>query len=392
MSLEFLAAELEQTRLAGRLRRLRTFTAPQAPRTEVDGRPLILLASNAYLGLNTHPDLVAAAGRALAEFGTGSGGSRLITGTTRLHRELEAALAALKGSEDAVLFGTGYQANVGTITALVGPEDLICSDELNHASIIDACRLSRARTAVYRHGDPEHLATLLAEARPAHRRCLIVTDGVFSMDGDMAPLPALRAVAERHQAMLMVDDAHGTGVLGRTGAGTAEHFGVHGQIPIQMGTLSKALAGEGGFVAGSRLLCDYLRNRARSFIFSTAPSPATAAVGLEALAVLRREPERRERLHANTRRLRQGLTALGYRVLPGETPVVPVLIGEAEPTLALARTLEEAGVFVPAIRPPTVPVGSSRLRATVMATHTNADLDAALAAFAVAGRQTGVLP
>lgn len=392
MNLDFLAEELDRIRAAGLHRRLRTFAGPQAPRAQVDGRPLILLASNAYLGLNTHPEVVAAAAAAVAEFGTGSGGSRLITGTSTLHRQLEAELAALKGTEDAVLFGTGYQANVGAITALVGPEDLILTDKLNHASIIDACRLSQARMRVYRHNDVERLAALLARERPGHRRCLIVTDGVFSMDGDVAPLPEICALAEQHEALVMVDDAHGTGVLGPRGGGTVEQFGLHGRVHVQMGTLSKALASQGGFVAGSALLCEYLRNRARPFIFSTAPEPAAVAAALAALAVLRREPERLERLRTNARKLRAGLTSLGYRVLPGETPILPVLVGEPGPALALAAALEEAGAFAPAIRPPSVPPGTSRLRVSVMATHTEADLNTALAAFAAAGRRTGVIP
>ena len=392
MSREFLEDKLATLRAAGLYRQMRTFDGPPAPHTQLEGREVILMAANAYLGLNTDPRVVAAAQQAIARFGTGSGGSRLISGTSRLHREMEAALAALKGTEDCVLFGTGYQANVGAITALTGPADLILSDELNHASIIDACRLSRARTINYRHGDAEHLAGLLARERPHHRRCLIVTDGVFSMDGDIAPLPAICALADHFEALVMVDDAHATGVLGATGAGSAEHFGLHGSVPVQVGTLSKALASQGGFVAGSHRLCEFLRNRARPFIFSTASTPAAVAAALAALQVLRAEPERLRRLRAAAGRLRAGLTDLGYRVPPGETPILPVAIGAPERAVALATALLAEGLFVQAIRPPAVPPGTSRLRVTVMATHSDADLEVALVAFAAAGRKVGMLP
>lgn len=391
MTLSFLAAELDRLQAAGLRRHIRVLASPQTPRVVVDGRELILLASNSYLGLSADPEVVQAAQQAVAAFGTGSGGSRLVNGTTQLHVELEQALAALKQAEDAVLFGTGYQANVGAITALMGPGDLILSDELNHASIIDGCRLSRATILVYRHRDVGHLAELLARERQNYRRALVVTDGVFSMDGDLAPLPELCAAAARHNALMMVDDAHATGVLGATGGGTVEQFGMHGQVHIQVGTLSKALASEGGFVAGSATLCQYLRQRARSFIFSTAAEPASVAAGLAAVRIIQREPERMQRLHANAAFLRQGLRALGYSVPDGETPVIPVLVGEAQAATALAQALEEAGAFAPAIRPPSVPPGTSRLRVTVMATHTHEDLEDALAAFAAAGRQAEVI-
>lgn len=392
MSLDDLGRKLAAQEAAGLRRRLRTFTAPQKPRTEVEGRPLLLLASNAYLGLNTHPAVVGAAQAAAAAFGTGSGGSRLVCGTSTLHRELEAALAALKSTEDAVLFGTGYQANVGVLTALAGPRDLILSDELNHASLIDGCRLSGARFLVYRHGDPDHVAALLAAERHRHRRCFIVTDGVFSMDGDVAPLPALADAADRHGAILVVDDAHATGVLGPGGAGTAAHFGLTGRVPVQVGTLSKALGSEGGFVAGSHVLCEYLRNRARPFLFSTAPAPPSVAAALAALRVVEAEPGRRERLLALAARLRGALRDLGFRVPAGETPIIPVVVGDVNRAVDLASVLEEEGVYCPAIRPPSVPPGTSRLRVTVMATHTEEDLDAAAEAFARAGRRVGVIP
>ncbi len=299
-----------------------------------------------------------------------------------LHRELESRLAALKRTDDAVVFGSGYLANVGAISALIGPGDAVYSDELNHASIIDGCRLSRAAVRVYRHRDVSHLEALLAEDAGRYRRRLIVTDAVFSMDGDLAPLPDLVALAERHGAMLMVDEAHATGVLGPRGAGAVERFGLEGRVPVLMGTLSKALGSVGGFVAGSRALVDFLRNRARGFIFTTALPPAAAGAALAALDIVEREPWRRARTLDLAQRLARGLEAMGYRVLPTESAVVPVVVGAAGDAVALAEALLRRGVFCPAIRPPTVPEGQSRLRVTPMATHTDEHIERALAAFA----------
>lgn len=381
--------QLAGIRKQGLFRELRTLSGPQEPVVIKDGRECLLMASNSYLGITTHKEVVAAALEATANYGTGSGGSRLISGNTVLHEELERALADFKGTEAAIVFNTGYMANLGVISSLADQGDVIFSDELNHASIIDGCRLSRAKVKVYRHGDLNHLESLIAEELSGGRK-LIVTDGVFSMDGDLAPLPGIVELAREYGAMVMVDDAHGTGVLGANGQGTAEHFGLKEQIDIQLGTLSKALGSEGGFAAGDEELIQYLRNRARTFIFSTGLAPGVIAAALAALKVVDLEPWRRERLKENANRLRDGLTAMGYRVIPTETPIIPVLVGEAETTVALARALDEGGVFAPAIRPPTVPPGTCRIRVTVMASHTTEHIDRALEVFREAGRQVGL--
>jgi len=376
-----LSADLAALRSRSLHRRLRRLETAPGPRAVVDGRPLLVLGSNNYLGLSEHPEVRAAAREAVDRWGTGASGSRLTTGNLALHEELESDLASWKGTEAALLFATGYQAAVGAIPALAAPGDLILSDTLNHAGLIDGCRLSRAEVRVFRHADAGHAAELLAD-RARFRRAVLVTDGVFSMDGDLAPLPALAGLCEATDTWLMVDDAHGGGVLGATGAGTVERFGLTGRVPIHMGTLSKALASEGGFIAGSAELIDYLRNRARSFIFSTAPAPASAAAAQAALRIVRREPQRRAALHANGYRLRRGLRGLGLSVPEGETSILPVILGAADTALRFAEGLEARGVWAPAIRPPTVPEGAARLRVSVMATHTEADVEEALAAFA----------
>jgi 8-amino-7-oxononanoate synthase len=325
--------------------------------------------------------VVQAAADAVVALGAGSTGARLTTGTRAAHQLLEQELALLKGAERALFFGSGYLAAVGTIPALVGRGDLILSDALNHACLIDGCRLSRAEVRVYQHGDVSHAAELLRD-RASYRRALVVTDGVFSMDGDLAPLPDLVELCSAADAWLMVDDAHGTGVLGETGAGTVEHFGLEGRVPVQLGTTSKALGAEGGFIAGPAELIDYLCSRARSFIFSTAPTPATVAAVRAALRVLRAEPQRRRVLAANGARLREGLAAAGLQVADGITPIVPVVIGDAVAALRASQELEEAGVFVAAIRPPTVPEGTARLRVCVSAAHTGEMIDRAAAEIA----------
>lgn len=341
--------------------------------------------SNDYLGLARHPRVVRAAATAATEHGAGSTGSRLTTGTHQTHQDVERALAALKGTDGALFFSSGYLAAIGVIPALADRDDLVLSDELNHASLIDGCRLSRATVRVYRHAEPAHVAELLAD-RDRFRRVLLVTDGVFSMDGDLAPLPELADLCDRFDAWLMVDDAHGTGVLGDMGAGTLEHFGLRGRVPIQMGTASKALGAEGGFIAGSHELVDLLRNRARSFVFSTAPAPATVAAVLEALNVLQVEPELRVNLARNSAQLRVGLQRLGLTVPAGITPIVPVILGEANRALRVSAHLESAGIRIPAIRPPTVAAGTARLRVTVTAAHTSEQIERAITAIAEAVR------
>jgi 8-amino-7-oxononanoate synthase len=382
--LAWVAAELEDLRQHQLLRTVHDFESAPEPEVVYQGRRYLLLASNNYLGLAADPRVVHAAVEALRRYGASSAASRLVSGSTLLHRELEAELAALKGTEAAILFSSGYLANLGTIAALVGPGDVIFCDRLNHASIIDAATLSRARLVVYHHADPEHLAALL-ERYPGRRR-LIVTDSVFSMDGDLAPLPALCELAERWGCMLMVDEAHATGVLGPRGAGAVEHFGLRGRVPIVMGTLSKALGSVGGFVAGSRRLIDYLRNRARTFIFDTAPAPSAVAAALTALRIARVEEERRQRLLRLTAQLRAELVRLGYELLPSQAAILAVMVGKNETALSLAAALRERGVWVPAIRPPAVPRGTARLRVTLMATHTEAHLQRAVDAFAGARR------
>jgi 8-amino-7-oxononanoate synthase len=350
--------------------------APDAP-----GQPprrLLHLCSNGYLGLATHPEVTAAAADAALRFGAGTGSARLVTGAHTLHRDLETDLAAWKRREAALLFSSGYLANLGVVTALAGRGDTIVSDELNHASIIDACRLSGAAVRVYRHADADHAARLLADAQG---RRLLVTDGVFSMDGDLAPLSALCDAAERLGAMVVVDDAHGSGVVGPDGRGTAAALGVEDGVHAVVATLSKALGSAGGYVAGPQRLIDWLRHRARGFVFDTSPAPPAVAAAHAALAVARREPERRERAVALAGRLSGALQRAGWVVPTPAAAIVPVMIGDNLAALAAAERLLAQNVLAVAIRPPTVPAGTARLRATLMATHTDADLDLAIGAF-----------
>ncbi|MHB8633689.1 MAG: aminotransferase class I/II-fold pyridoxal phosphate-dependent enzyme [Thermoplasmatota archaeon] len=384
MSLAFLEEALREARALGRHRRLRTLSG-LGPHARLDGRTLLVLASNSYLGLHLDARVVEAA-KAAAASGTSSGSSRLVAGTTAAHEALERALAAHKGQPAATLLGTGYQASLAAVTTLVQAQDVVVSDALNHASLIDACRLSGATIQVYGHGDAAAAEALLKMHRARHRRALIVTDGVFSMDGDLAPLRELAEVARANDAALMVDDAHGTGVLGRTGGGTAEHLGAAG-IDVHMGTLSKALASSGGFLAGPGELQRALVNFARPLLFSTAPAPPAVAAAHAALEIVKREPELRERVLSHAATLRRGLEQMGLDVTPGVTPIVPVLMGSEKRAVAFSAALEEEGVYVPAIRPPSVPPGSSRLRVTVSALHTPIDLEQALAAFEAAHRR-----
>jgi 8-amino-7-oxononanoate synthase len=375
-----LAEDLDALAALGLRRRTRRQTSAPGTWADVDGRRLLNLGSNNYLGLTAHPALRDAATAAVARWGTGSSGSRLTTGTLAIHEELESALADFLGTEAAILFSSGYAANTCVAPALVGKGDVILSDALNHASLIDGCRLSGAKIRIFRHGDANHAREMLGD-RNASRRCLVITDGVFSMDGDVAPLPELCDLCDEADAWLMVDDAHGIGVLGDGGRGTVEHCGVTGRVPIRMGTLSKALGAEGAFVAGSRILIDTLRNRARGFLFSTAPASASSAAALAALKIVQSEPKRRLHLRDNAARLRAALRDLGLNVADGISPIIPVVIGEADEAVRFSSVLEEAGVWAPAIRPPSVPSGTARLRVTVMATHTEQDLLLARQAF-----------
>ncbi len=385
-----LAADVRSLREAGLYRWLRRFDSLQEPEVTVDGRRVVMLSSSDVLGLSRHPRVVAAAAEATLKHGCASGSSRLIAGNHPLYEELEVALADFKGAESSLVFSTGYLANIGMIPALVGEGDAVFSDALNHASIVDGCRLSRATVHVYPHRDTRGLEAMLAATPPGGRR-LVVTDSVFSMDGDRAPLAALVDVARAHGAELMVDEAHATGVLGPRGAGLAEECGLVERIAVHMGTLGKALGGAGAYVAGSQVLVELLVNRARSFVYTTGLAPAAVAGAGAALDVVAAEPERRARLAENAARLRAGLRALGLDAR-GDTQVVPVVIGDNARAMAFTDALLARGVLVSAIRPPTVPAGTARLRVTPIATHTAAHVARALDAFAAAARATGLTP
>jgi 8-amino-7-oxononanoate synthase len=367
-----LGQRLEDLESEGLRRRLRLIDGPQGPEVMLDGRPVLLLCSNNYLGLADHPRLRRAAADAALALGTSSGASRLISGSMSIHGDLEAKLAEFEGTEAALLFGSGYLANTGAIAALAGRGEVVFSDELNHASLIDGCRLARADTFVYRHRDAEHLEWGLRRA--ARRAALIVTDGVFSMDGDIAPLGELAILARRHRARLMVDEAHATGCIGPGGRGSVAAAGLTGEVDLIVGTLGKALGGYGAYVCGSREMTEFLVNTARPFIFSTAPPPPAVAAASAALELLAESPKRVERLRANAGALREGLRSEGLGPIGADTQIVPLVIGEADDAMAICERLLEAGIFAQAIRPPTVPAGTCRLRLTVMATHRIDDL------------------
>lgn len=385
-----LAARLAELEQRGLYRRPRVITGAQEATVFLDEREVLLFSSNNYLGLANHPALKRAAQEAIERYGCGSGASRLISGSMDLHTELEQRLATFKHTEAALVFPSGYHANIGAISALMGPGDTILSDALNHASIIDGCRLSRASIQVFRHCDMGHLEQLLASGPRSGQR-LIVTDSVFSMDGDVAPLADIVTLARRYQAWVMVDEAHATGVFGSHGGGVVEDLGLTHDVDIHMGTLGKALGGSGAYVAGSRELIEWLINRARSFIYTTGIPPAVAASALAALALVEQEPERRQQLWDNAAAFRNRLEELGYKLGSTRSPILPVIIGDANRTMELAAALLKRGVFAQGIRPPTVPEGTARLRVTPMATHTPAQLEQALTAFAEAGRELGFL-
>jgi 8-amino-7-oxononanoate synthase len=382
------AERLEELRASGLHRRLRLIEGAQGPRVQLDGESVLLLCSNNYLGLADHPRVRKAAAKAALRWGAGAGGSRLISGNMAPHRLLEERLAAFKGYEAALLFGSGYLANVGAISALAGRETVVFSDELNHASIVDGCRLARAETFVYRHGDVEHLARGLSEA--GERASLIVTDGVFSMDGDVAPLEDLARLAREHGCRLMVDEAHATGAMGPGGRGSVAAAGLSKEVDLVVGTLGKALGSYGAYVCAGAELSEYLLNTARSFIFSTALPPPVLAAALTALELLEAEPERVRTLGANAATLRDGLVAEGLTAGGGQSQIVPLEVGDAGRTMELCERLLERGVFAQGIRPPTVPPGSSRLRFSVMATHEPADLRDAARLTGEAARELGI--
>jgi glycine C-acetyltransferase len=389
--LSYLHDQLEQWRAAGTYQRLRILESESAAESRFDGKQVINLASNNYLGLTTHPKLREAALEAIRKYGVGSGAVRTISGTMSIHMQLEERIAAFKNVEACVVFQSGFAANAGTVAAILTPEDHIVSDELNHASIIDGCRLSRAKIHVLPHKDAAAAEKILAELDSVPGRKLLVSDGVFSMDGDIGPLPGLVEAAERHGAIMMVDDAHASGVLGRNGRGTIDHFGVHGRVHVQVGTLSKAIGVLGGYVCGSRDLIEFLYHRARPFLFSTSHPPAVAAACLAAFDVLEQEPERIEKLWDNTRYFKQGLNLAGFNTGISETPITPVIVGEAALAYRLSRELFEEGVLATGIGFPTVAKGKARVRTIVAATHTRAELDRALEAFGKVGRKLRIL-
>jgi 8-amino-7-oxononanoate synthase len=383
-SLEWIKEELKQIHDKQLFRILTELETGQSPEVTISGKSYVLLGSNSYLGLSVDPKVVESAKLALEKYGTGSGGSRLVSGSFDLHRMLEERIARFKNTESSILFSSGYLANIGTISALVGSDDIIYSDELNHASIIDGAKLSRSTVRIYKHLDLNHLQELIESDKNTKCRKLIVTDTVFSMDGDLVPLPELVEISEKYGCILMIDEAHATGVLGKRGSGATEHFGVEDRVPVVMGTLSKAVGSLGGYIAGSKELIDFIRNRVRSYIFDTSLPPASLAASITAIDIIENEPERREHLWNMVNKFKTGIEDSGLRVLPSHSAIIPVLIGDAEPALNFAKMLRENGVFTPAVRPPSVPHGMCRIRVTIMATHTQEHIDTALKAFSAA--------
>jgi glycine C-acetyltransferase len=388
--LAYLGQELDSLKQQNLYRQLRILDEEQKAHTTFDGRSVVNLSSNNYLGLTTHPKLRARALDALQRFGVGSGSVRTIAGTMEIHMELERRLADFKKVESVVVFQSGFTANAGTVSAILTKEDVVISDELNHASIIDGCRLSRAAIKVFPHKDVE-AARRIARDLPASQRKLLITDGVFSMDGDLGPLPELCTVAEETGCIMMVDDAHASGVFGENGRGTIDHFHVHGRVDVQVGTLSKAVGVLGGYVAGNRNLIEFLYHRARPFLFSTSHPPAVAAACIAALDVLLEEPRIIERLWENTRFFKEGLVRLGFNTGLSESPITPVIAGEGAKAMKLSDRLFQEGVFAQGIAYPTVAKDKARVRTIVTATHSREDLQFALDAFAKVGRELGMI-
>ncbi len=388
--LSYLGEQIETWKRAGTYQNLRELQTACEPVCRFDGKEVVNLASNNYLGLADHPKLVEAAVEATRKYGAGSGAVRTIAGTMSIHMELERRIAAFKHVEACVVFQSGFAANAGTVAAVLTPEDHIISDELNHASIIDGCRLSKARIHVFPHKDTAAAERILTDLDGKPGRKLLITDGVFSMDGDIAPLAGLVEAAERHGAIMMIDDAHSSGVLGRNGRGTVDHFNLHGRVDIQVGTLSKAIGVLGGYVCGRRELIEFLYHRARPFLFSTSHPPAVAASCLAAFDILEREPERIETLWSNTRYFKNALNAAGFRTGDSETPITPIMVGEAKTAHAFSRALFEEGVFATGIGYPTVPEGKARIRTIMTATHTREQLDRALEILTRVARRMGI--
>lgn len=390
-SLAWVAEELQGLKDAGLYNHIRTLDSPQGAWLEVDGQRVLNFCSNNYLGLANHPRLVAAAAEALEEYGVGPGAVRTIAGTMSLHVELDRRMAAFKGVDAAISFQSGFTANLGVIPALVGKEDAIFSDELNHASIIDGSRLSGAKIFRYAHCDPVDLAKQLRAERGNYRRALVVTDGVFSMDGDIAPLDKVQAAAREADALLMVDDAHGEGVLGEGGRGIVDHFGLHGQVDVEVGTFSKAFGVVGGVAAGDAAVVEWLHQRGRPFLFSSAMTVPDVAACLAAVDLLEESTELVDRLWANTEFFQSEMRNLGFDTGATQTPITPVMLGEAKTAQDFSKALFAAGVFAMAIGYPTVPQGKARIRVMISAAHSNDDLERGLEAFALVGRQLGVI-
>ena len=388
--LGFLSTELESLKQQGLYRKLRVLEGEQKPKSTFDHRQVVNLSSNNYLGLTTHPLLRERALEATRTLGVGSGSVRSIAGTMDIHMELERRLADFKKTEAVVVFQSGFAANAGTVAAVLSKEDVVISDELNHASIIDGCRLSRAAIKVFPHKDAAAARKVVSEL-PAAQRKLLITDGVFSMDGDLGALPQLCDIAEEFGCIMMVDDAHASGVFGRNGRGTIDHFGMHGRVDIQVGTLSKAVGALGGYVAGSRALIDFLYHRARPFLFSTSHPPAVAAACIAALDVLEQEPQIINRLWENTRFFKAGLQTLGFNTGSSESPITPVIVGDGALAMKLSDRLFQEGVFAQGIAFPTVARDKARVRTIVTATHTRDELQFALDVFAKVGRELGIL-
>ena len=388
---DWIHQEISSLKEAGLYNRIRAIGSAQGPGLVVDGKRVLNFCSNNYLGLANHPRMVAAAKAALDQYGVGPAAVRSIAGTMDLHLELERRMAAFKGVEAAITFQSGFSANTATIPALVGKEDVIFSDELNHASIIDGSRLSGARIIRYAHNDPNDLERVIKEAMGSYRRGLIITDGVFSMDGDIAPLDKICEISNAHDILLMVDDAHGEGVLGRGGRGIVDHFGLHGKVAVEVGTLSKAFGVVGGVVAGNALIIEWLRLRARPFLFSSAVTPPDVAACIAALDVLESSTELVDRLWDNARYFKAEMKNLGFDTGVSTTPITPIMLGEAPLAQQFSRELFEEGVFAMALGFPTVPRGKARIRVMISAAHSRADLDAGLVAFAKVGKKLGVI-
>ncbi|MBI3478203.1 MAG: glycine C-acetyltransferase [Acidobacteria bacterium] len=394
--LSYLTDQLDELKAKGTHFKLRVLEDEQAPECTFDGKHVINLASNNYLGLTTHPKLREAALEATRKYGVGSGAVRTIAGTMKIHMELEEKIARFKNVEACVVFQSGFTANAGTVSALLGKDDYIISDELNHASIIDGCRLSRAKILVFRHKDVAHAEEQLASVKDQPGRKLLISDGVFSMDGDIGPLPGLCDAAEKYGAIMMVDDAHSSGVLGRNGRGTIDHFGVHGRVDIQVGTLSKAIGALGGYVCGTRDFIDFLYHRARPFLFSTSHPPSVAATCIAAFDVLENEPQLMEQLWDNTRFWKKELGLLGFNIggkttPASETPITPIIIGDGRLTMDFSRELFKEGVLGTGIAFPTVPEGKARVRTIMTATHTKDELTRALEVLGRMGKKMGIL-